>query len=279
MNSENPLNNITALAFESRMADTTAQLLQRKGARVISAPSMQEVPLENHKDVFQFSEQLFGGNVDILVCLTGVGTNMMIQTMETRYDWEEIHQALSGITVVSRGPKPAKVLRRLDIPIDMKVPEPNTWKELLETLADHPLTSNINGKLIAIQEYGEPNEKLNRELRSRGAELLQASIYRWALPDDLRPLKKGIQAILAGETDLVLFTSKTQLNHVLKVADMMASKEALRQALKEVTVASIGTVCSGGLKSHGIDVDFEPSRPKLAIFINEIAEELPRRIK
>ncbi|GAA5522914.1 uroporphyrinogen-III synthase [Aliifodinibius salicampi] len=278
MSTTTPLENITALAFESRMANSTAQLLQRKGARTISAPSMQEVPLENHTAVFSFCDELFAGNVDILICMTGVGTDMLVKTMKTKYDWENIHQALSDLTVVSRGPKPAKVLRELDIPIDIKVPEPNTWKELLKSLADNKLTSDLNKKLIAIQEYGEPNEKLNRELEARGAELLQTSIYRWALPDDLKPLKKGIRAILDGETDIVLFTSKTQVNHVMKVAGMVASKEELRKALKEVVVASIGPVCSGGLESHGIKADFEPSRPKLAIFINEIAEELPKRI-
>lgn len=278
MSTTNPLEDITALAFESRMADSTAQLLQRKGARTISAPSMQEVPLDNHTAVFSFCDELFAGNVDILICMTGVGTDMLVKTMKTKYDWEDIHQALSDLTVVSRGPKPAKVLRELEIPIDIKVPEPNTWKELLESLTDNELTSNLNGKLIAIQEYGEPNEKLNRELEARGAELLQTSIYRWALPDDLEPLKNGIRAILNGETDVVLFTSKTQVNHVMKVADMVASKEELRKALKEVVVASIGPVCSSGLESHGIKADFEPSRPKLAIFINEIGEELPKRI-
>lgn len=276
MSTTTPLENITALAFESRMADSTAQLLQRKGARTISAPSMQEVPLEDHTDVFSFCEELFDGNVDILICMTGVGTNMLVKTMKTKYDWDDIHQALSGITVVSRGPKPAKVLRELKIPIDIKVPEPNTWKELLKSLADNELTSDLNGKLVVIQEYGEPNEKLNAELEARGAELLQTSIYRWALPDDLEPLKKGIRAILNGESDVVLFTSKTQVNHVMKVADMVASKEELRKALEDVVVASIGPVCSSGLKSHGIKADFEPSRPKLAIFINEIVEELSR---
>jgi uroporphyrinogen-III synthase len=278
MSTTTPLENITALAFESRMADSTAQLLQRKGARAISAPSMQEVPLENHTAVFSFAEELFAGNVDILICMTGVGTDMLVETMKTKYEWDDIHKALSDITVVSRGPKPAKVLRDLDIPIDIKVPEPNTWEELLKALENNEATSDLEKKLIAIQEYGEPNEKLNKELRARGAELLQTSIYRWALPDDLEPLKDGIRAILNGETDVVLFTSKTQVNHVMKVADMIASKEQLRKALEDVVVASIGPVCSSGLESHGIKVDFEPSRPKLAIFINEIAEELLKRM-
>lgn len=277
MTSKEPLRNVTALAFESRMADSTSKLLQRQGATTISAPSMQEVPLENHTAVFTFSEQLFAGKVDILLCMTGVGTDMLIKTMKTKYEWADIHQALSDIIVLSRGPKPAKVLRKLEIPIDIKVPEPNTWKELLDSLDSDERTADLRGKKVAIQEYGEPNEQLNKELKKRGAGLLQTSIYRWALPDDIEPLKNGIRAILDGETDVVLFTSKTQVSHVMKVADMVASREELREALKNVMVASIGPVCSKGLKNHGVEADFEPSRPKLAIFISEIAEELSKR--
>lgn len=278
MGSTNSLNNITALAFESRMADSTAQLLQRKGARAISAPSMQEVPLEDHSAVFNFSDKLFAGEIDILICLTGVGTDMLIKTLETKYDFGDISKALADVTMVSRGPKPARVLRKLNIPIDIKVPEPNTWKEILVTLAKDDLTSDLNGKKIAIQEYGEANEPLNQELLNRGAELIRTPIYRWMLPDDLKPLKKGIRTILNRDADVVLFTSKTQVNHVMKVADQMESKEALREALDEVFVASIGPVCSSGLKSHGLSADFEPSRPKLAIFINEIAEQAPQAV-
>lgn len=279
MSPTEPLKNITALAFESRMADSTSKLLKRQGAEAISAPSMQEVPLENHTAVFEFAEQLFAGKVDLLICMTGVGTDMLIKTLQTRYELENILQALHNIFVVSRGPKPAKVLRRLDVPIDIKVPEPNTWEEILDSLASHEHTADLSGKKVAIQEYGEPNEQLNKALREQGAELLQTSIYRWALPDDLDPLKEGIRSILKGKVDVVLFTSKTQVHHVMKVADMVASKEELREALNgKVVVASIGPVCSKGLRSHGIEPDFEPSRSKLAIFINEIAEELPKRM-
>lgn len=135
------LKNYTALTFESRMADTTVKLLERQGAHTLSAPSMQEVPLESHSEVFSFSEQLFAEEIDILLCMTGVGTDMLVDTMKTRYDWRKIHQALSDILIVSRGPKPAKILKKLNIPIDIKVPEPNTWKELLEALDNHEETS------------------------------------------------------------------------------------------------------------------------------------------
>ena len=98
-------------------------------------------------------------------------------------------------------------------------------------------------------------------------------IYRWALPDNLSPLKKSIQTILKGEADLILFTSKTQAKHLLQVAEQETSKKTFLSALNDCWVASIGPVTSKGLQKHGIEIDFEPSRPKLGIFINEIAEQ------
>lgn len=273
MKTKTPLETITALTFESRMADSAITLLERYGARAISAPSMQEVPLENHQDVFSFAEKLFEGEVDILICTTGVGTDMMIKALKSRYELQEILQALSGVTIVARGPKPSKVLRKLEVPIDIKVPEPNTWKEILQAMSRNELTSDLNEKLIAIQEYGEPNEELNKALFEQGVRLLRVPIYRWALPDDLEPLKKGIQAVINGEVQIVLFTSKTQIDHVMKIASQIAPEASFRTALNNAWVASIGPVCSGGLRSHGIDVNFEPSRPKLGVFIKEIAEQ------
>jgi len=279
MSTQKPLANVTALTFESRMSDSMANLLKRKGADVISAPSMQEVPLENHGAVFDFAEKLLGGEVDILICTTGVGTNMMIETLKARYDLQKISDYLAEIIIVARGPKPTRVLRKFNLPVDIKVPEPNTWKEILRAMAEDERTSDLAGKKVAIQEYGETNKKLNTRIKKQGSQLLRVPIYRWELPDDLDPLKKGIRSIIDGEAQIVLFTSKTQVNHVMKIADKIASGKAVQKAMNEAWVASIGPVCSKGIKSHGIEVDFEPSRPKLGVFINEIAEKQPAEIK
>lgn len=273
------LHDITVLSFESRMSDATAKLLQRQGVEPVSAPSLQEVPLENHGAVFQFAQKLLADEVDILICTTGVGIDMMIKTLKTRYDLTKVLQKLREITIVSRGPKPAKVLRKLDIPIEVKVPEPNTWNEIIQAMAHHTRTSDLKGKKIAIQEYGESNESLNKELQKQGGELLQVPIYRWSLPEDLGPLENGIQKLIHDEIDAVLFTSKTQVKHVMKVAEKFASVVKVRKALNNTWVASIGPVCSRGLKSYGIEVDFEPSRPKLAIFIKEMVKELPKHVQ
>lgn len=274
--SDTPLTGFTVVGFESRMSDTTADLIEQHGGEALPAPSMQEAPLEEHDAVFDFADELLAGEFDIVFFNTGVGTRMLFDTMELEYDLDEARAALAKTVVVARGPKPSRELTGRDITIDLKVPEPNTWKEALELLTESEATTPLAGKRLAIQEYGQANEELNDALREAGAELYRVPIYRWELPDDLQPLKNGIRALIGGEAQIALFTSRQQVVHMLQVARDEGWEDALRTALHEdAMVASVGPVTSEQLRTQDLPVDFEPDRPKLAILIKGMAEYAP----
>lgn len=270
------LQGLTVVGFESRMSDTTADLVKKYDGDPMPAPSMQEAPLEEHDAVFDFGDELLEGRLDIVFFNTGVGTRMLFETMELEYDLEEVIQALADTVVVARGPKPSAELTKHDVPITIRVPEPNTWREALDVLTSHGDTTPLGGKRIAIQEYGRPNFDLNDALQEHGAELVRVPIYRWTLPDDLQPLKNGIRALIEREAQIALFTSRQQVVHVLDVAADEGWEEELRTALEDAMVASIGPVTSEEIRSHELPVDFEPDRPKLAIFIRGMAEHAPK---
>ena len=269
------LDGISVVSFESRLADVAAQLIRKYGGHPLSAPSMQEVPREQHQEVFRFAEDLFAGRVDVLVCLTGVGTRMLVETMETRAPREDILQALADLTIVARGPKPVRVLKDFAIPVAIKVPEPNTWRELLHSLETSPRTTPLQGRRVAIQEYGQPNDELVHALEAHGAQVMQVPIYRWMLPDDTGPLKEGIQALIDGRAQVALFTSRTQVDHMLQVAVAEGQEAALRRGLEKAVVASVGPICTEALTAHGIAVDFEPEHPKLGTLIRDLAKKMP----
>lgn len=268
---DRPLDGTTIVSFESRMADETRRMIEKYGGRDIAAPSMQEVPLERHQDVFDFGERLVDGGVDALVLLTGVGTRMLIEMLKTRHEESVLFAAFRQVPIVARGPKPVRALKEFGLQADLKVPEPNTWREVLEAFDAGDRIGSIHGKHVSIQEYGQPNEELAAALRERGAEVEQVSIYRWELPDDVGPLKSGIRAIIEGRADVAMFTSRTQADHMFKVAESEGWTDELKEALRGITVASIGPVCTGGLRSHGIEPDVEPAHPKLGVLIQEIA--------
>lgn len=277
--SDPSLQGVTVVGFESRMADTTAELIEKYDGEALSAPSLQEAPLEKHDAVFDFADELFGDRLDIVLFMTGVGTRMLFETLELEFEKAEIVEALSDTVVVARGPKPSRELREYGVPITEKVPEPNTWREALELLTASDATTPLSGKRIAVQEYGEPNADLNEALRDEGAELVRVPIYRWELPDDVEPLKNGIQALIDGRADVALFTSRQQIEHVLQVARDEGLEEEFRRALEDRVVASVGPICSEALRGHDLPVHFEPERPKLGILIRGLAENTDRLLR
>jgi uroporphyrinogen decarboxylase len=266
-------------AFESRRAEEIAKLIVRCGGVPRVGPSMREVPLEDNPAVFEFAEQLLAGKIQGVVFMTGVGTRTLFEALQSRYAIEEIVHGLSTTTVVARGPKPAQALREIGVPITITAPEPNTWQEILQELDENPRSFTLKGSTVAVQEYGEPNEAFLGELRSRGAVPLRVPVYRWALPEDLGPLRETINAILAGHAKVTLFTSRNQLANVLHVAADEATEDDLLKALRKSVVCSIGPTCSGALVSAGIPVDVEASPPKMGVLVLEAARQAAKLLR
>ena len=175
--------------------------------------------------------------------------------------------------VVVRGPKPLAVMRELQVPVWLTAPEPNTWRELLAALDERKSEVSLDGLNVAVQEYGASNPDLLAGLEARGARVTRVPVYQWALPEDLEPLRQAVRAIVAGELDVALFTSATQAVHLLKVADTMELRDAARDRLQRMVIASIGPTTSEELRQQGVPVDLEPSHPKMGFLVREAAEQ------
>lgn len=262
----------TIVSFESRLAEVMAQSIAKKGGQPIMAPSMQEIPLERNPEAFAFAEKLLRGKIDMVIFMTGVGTRLLLKALSTRYPLEQIVAHLSRVTTVARGPKPVKALTEYGIPITMTVPEPNTWFEILETLDLSRRSISLEGRTVAVQEYGISNPQLIEGLKKRGANVIQIPVYRWALPDDTGPLEKAIQEIIDGKVQIAFFTNAVQIRHVIRVASEKGLERPFREALRKVAIASVGPTCTEAIEECGFSTDFEPSHPKMGHLVAETAE-------
>ena len=239
----------------------------------IIAPSMREVPLESNEEAIAFADALVAGEYDVVILLTGVGTRALVEVVErVRGSRDAFVSALTRVTVIARGPKPVAVLRELKVPIWLVAPEPNTWRELLAAVDAKRDELSLAGKRVAVQEYGEANTELLSGLAERGAQVTRVPVYRWALPEDLEPLRAGIRACTRGDVDVVMFTTGTQVAHLLQVAADMRLDADVRAALRKTVVASIGPTTSEALALEQIAVDIEPSHPKMGFLVREAAE-------
>jgi uroporphyrinogen-III synthase len=259
-----PLSGLRVLSLESRRASEIETLLRKQGAEPFVAPSVEERPLEDHADAFRLLEKLEHGDFELLILMTGVGLSLWREVVGP----EVADAALRKVKLLARGPKPGAVLRSAGLQPDITIPEPNTWREIVDAVRPCP------ERKIAVQEYGRPNRQLLDALRALSAEVESFAIYRWELPADTTPLRQAARKLARGEFDVALFTSSIQLEHLLAIAEQDGLAEQVRRVLAEqVAIASIGPIMSEALVEHGLQPDIVPESPKMGALVYAAANQ------
>jgi uroporphyrinogen-III synthase len=258
---------LRVLSLESRRADLMEQLIRRNGGDAFVAPSVKEMPVERHDEAYRWAERLFAREFDLVVLMTGVGLAYLRDILAERYPRELFLDALRGVTLVSRGPKPAAVLREMGLAPGITVPEPNTWHEIVSAVAAR------HERRIAVLEYGRANPEFVAAIEQLGAQVTAISIYRWTLPDDPEPLREAVRRIAGHKCDVILFTTSIQLTHLLEVAEGMGCAAEVRRALAEdVVIGSVGPVMNTALADYGFTPDIVPAHPKMAALVSAASE-------
>jgi uroporphyrinogen-III synthase len=263
-----PFSGLRVLSLESRRAKEMETLILREGGVPFVAPSVKERAVDDDQAAVRFVEQLEAGEFDVLICMTAVGLALLRDTAAKYMPLERLSDGLRRVYIISRGPKPVGVLKALDVPIHLVIPEPNTWKEIVDAVEARP------ERRIAVQEYGRPNLEMNRALADLGAIVTPVALYRWELPEDPGPLREAARKLAARECDVVLFTSSIQLDHLLEVANGLGIEAEVRSSLlHDVVVASIGPVMTSALVAHGRPPDVIPKHPKMWSLVKAASDE------
>ena len=260
------------LIFEARRAEQTATLFRRAGAEPATAAVLREEPVDR-ESVLAFAQRVERAECDILIAETGVGVRILWNALSAQLGQDAARSLLERPLRVSRSSKPAAAFREIGVPPGVLVPEPNTWREILSTLAPLP------GKLVSVLEYGKPDPQLLDGLAAQGRVVDRVSVYRYALPDDLGPLESELRQLIEGQFDGAAFTSSAQVDHVLEAAQRLGLIKEVRRALGEVVIASIGPTTSETLRRAGLPPAFEPSVPKLGIFVRELSGFFSQRTR
>lgn len=271
-------NGARVLSFESRRAQEIAQLIRNNGGIPIVAPSTREVTTRSEEEQ-RAIRGIISGEFETIIFMTGVGARALVEAADAVCPRDQFLAAIGRAKVIVRGPKPGAVMREFGIPVTLSVPEPNTWREIVNTLDENRNKMPIHGWRIAIQEHGEPSTELYLALRERGAELTPIRVYRWELPEDVEPLKNAVRDVVKNSIDVILFTSSIQLTHVFRIAKELDLEGPFKAGLQNVFVASIGPICSEALRENGVRVDFEPSHPKMGFLVKEAAEKSAEAFK
>jgi len=262
-----PFAGLRVLSLESRRAKEMEALIRKEGGDPFVAPSVQERALDDTGEAIRFVEQLETDEFDMVICMTGAGLTFLRDLVAPQASVSRLGAALGRVTIVSRGPKPLPILRELGARAQIVVPEPNTWREIVEAVAARP------ERRIAVQEYGRPNLEMNAALARLGASVTPIVLYRWELPTDVVPLQTAARRLAERQFDAILFTSSIQLDHLMLIASDLGLQSDVVAALCEYTaIASVGPVMTAALEAAGLPVEIVPAHPKMGALVKAASE-------
>lgn len=256
-------------SLESRRAADMQRMIEKYGGQPFVSPSMREVPIEPNREAIDFAYKVITGEISVMILMTAVGFRHLLKAIEKHVDRQRFLDALSDIITVVRGPKPQAALRECGLIATHRVPTPNTWRELLQTL---DMKAPVANQHVGLQEYGVSNASLLAGLEARGAIVHTVRPYAWDFPVDRVPLEENVRAIAAGQRDVLMFTSAHQVVNMLRCAEDLSLATELRMGLKRTVIASIGPTTTQMLDESDLRVDLEPELPKMGHLVVDTAQ-------
>jgi uroporphyrinogen-III synthase len=239
---------------ETRQLDVLANLLEKRAVGVVRCPMIAIKDSPDEAGVVAWLERFCGGSIDLLIVYTGEGIRRLTGFAERAGIRDRFVTALAKTPLLTRGPKPVRALRDLDIRPTHAAAAPTSAGVLttLEGIA-------VEGKRVGIQLYGgEPLPELTRVLEKRGAVVDCVAPYVYASESDDAAVQALIGRLAAGEIDAIAFTSKAQVERLAAVAEEAGQASELKAALESVVVAAVGPVAARELEEHGVRVDVVP---------------------
>ncbi|HWE74373.1 MAG TPA: uroporphyrinogen-III synthase [Stellaceae bacterium] len=268
---DKPLAGRHILVPESRELDIFARMLEERGAVAARCPLVTINDLEDPAPVEAWLQRLVADEFDDLILLTGEGLRRLMAVAQRTGIETQALAALKQLRTITRGPKPARVLRELGLAPGLAAEAPTT-AGVIATLQ----REDISGRTVGVQLYpGNPNGPLLDFLRGAGATAAAIVPYRYASDAESAQVDTAIRGMAAGQFDAVAFTSTPQIERLEEVAQQHGIEAELRQGLARVLIAAVGPVVASALTKRGFHVAAMPASSfHLKPMVNALVEAL-----
>ena len=266
---EADLSGHTVAVPETRELDVFCAMLERRGARVWRCPLVAIKDAPDPDPVIAWIRAFCNDSFDDLILLTGEGLRRLLGCID--HNAPEMRspfiEALGRVRTITRGPKPGRVLRDLDLKPGLIADSPTT-EGVIATLA----REDLRGRRVGVQLYGaEPNQRLMDFLREAGADAYAVAPYVYADASDDAQVRELIAAMADSHVDTIAFTSMAQVERLFRVAEATEEADMLRAALERAIVAAVGPVVADTLRARGVRVDVMPGE---AFFLKPMTSAL-----
>ncbi len=244
----------TVAVPEARQLDVLAGLLERRGARVLRCPLVGIEDSPDEGEVLAWLERLAARPTDLVVFYTGEGVERLTGFARRAGVLEPFVAALARTPKLTRGPKPKRALRALQLVPEHVAAEPTTAGLVAAAAA-----IETPHRRVAVQLYSAQQDRdLAEHFEGRGIAVDCVAPYVYASAADDERVAFLIGELAAGRVDAIAFTSKAQVQRLVELARKRGLDAELKTGLKRTKVAAIGPVVAAELESAGIRVAATP---------------------
>jgi uroporphyrinogen-III synthase len=256
-----------------RRREEQAELLARRGARVVHGPTIHTLPVELDDGLEQAIERVVAEPPDIVVLHTAVGTRAWLAAAESLGRGEALLAVLRTTTVIARGPKAAGAAVTAGFDVHWSAPG-----ETSAEIVVHLREVGVTGRRVVVQRDGAPVAHLAAALAAEGADVVDVPVYRWQAPADPGPAARLAEATADQRVDAVTFTSSPGLEGFLAAAAGAGVAAEVLDALNgPVVAACVGPVCAATAIREGITHPVVPHRSRLGAMVQALVREAGER--
>ena len=243
------------LILETREEAMFARMLREQDADIVQCPMFRIEDTPDCAAVEAFITSVIAEQFDDLVLLTGEGLRRLLGFARRMDRERDFIEGLRPLRKYVRGPKPVRALREIGLEAT-GVTEKPTSDGVIAMLQNQEL----KGRRVAIQLYPDKDHSgFVAAIAAMGASISTVTPYIYNAQAAEANVLAAIDEMAAGRIDALALTSSPQARRLFEVARQHGREDALRAALKQTAIASIGPVVDEELKALGIAADISPA--------------------
>jgi uroporphyrinogen-III synthase len=242
-------------------------MLERDGVRTLRFALMAICDPCDPEPVERWVRRLATGGFDDVIFMSAEGVTRLVAVADRLGLKSDLLGSLAGVRKVTRGPKPARVLRDLGLAVELASPAP-TAQGVMTALRGKSMAHHR----VGLQTLGDDGSSdLVTMLEAIGARVQAIAPYRYETADDSE-VEVLLDLLARGSLDALTFTSITQAERLFEVAVRRGRESQLRADLAETYVVAIGTSVVAWLRARYVRIDTAP--PARRLFMRRLARAI-----
>jgi uroporphyrinogen-III synthase len=265
-----PLSGCTIAITAHRRAEDLIASFERRGAKVLHAPTLQIVPVADDHALIEATRRVIANPPDDVVVTTAVGFRGWIEAADTAGLAADLLVTLEQARILARGPKARGAIRAAGL-VEHWSARSETTAEVVEWLRDQ----GVDGRKIVVQLHGLSDPGLQDSLRAAGASVRGLEVYRWGPAPDPVLVERMIGQVSSGAVDAVVHTSAPGAQAMLDAAALTGQYDGLVTSLRtgRVLNACVGPVTAVPFHNLGLE-PLVPDRFRLGALIRIVTDRL-----